>query len=64
MSCVVMHCLALFVTLYDFKGITTQDGPVEDGDIGFDQPSFTTNSNAALATEESAIEVVNIVEPK
>ena len=50
--------------LYDFKGITTQDGPVEDGDIGFDQPSFTTNSNAALATEESAIEVVNIVEPK
>ncbi|MHC6648092.1 tRNA 2-thiocytidine(32) synthetase TtcA [Alteromonas sp. HB246098] len=50
--------------LYDFKSIATQDGPVADGDIGFDEPSFTTENSADLNDEDNAIEVVNIMEPK
>jgi len=50
--------------LYDFKAITTQDGPVEDGDIGFDQPTFNTENSANFSDEDNAIEVVNIMEPK
>ena len=49
--------------LYDFKAITTQDGPVEDGDIGFDQPTFAQPESVASA-DELAIQVVNIMEPK
>ena len=50
--------------LHDFKSITTQDGPVEDGDIGFDQPSFSTEDSSLFTDEEQTIEVINIMEPK
>ena len=49
--------------LYDFKSITTHDGPVEDGDIGFDQPTFSSNVDNAIDAENT-IEIVNIMEPK
>ena len=49
--------------LYDFKSITTHDGPVEDGDIGFDQPTFSTNVENAIGADDT-IEIVNIMEPK
>jgi len=50
--------------LHDFKSITTQDGPVEDGDIGFDQPSFSTEDSSLFTDDEQTIEVINIMEPK
>lgn len=50
--------------LYDFKSITTQDGPVEDGDIGFDQPSFNTSADESTLDNDNTIEVVNIMEPR
>lgn len=50
--------------LYDFKSITTQDGPVEDGDIGFDQPSFNTSADESALDSDNTIEVVNIMEPR
>lgn len=50
--------------LHDFKSITIQDGPVEDGDIGFDQPSFSTENTSSLSDDEHTIEVVNIMEPR
>ncbi|NDV91233.1 tRNA 2-thiocytidine(32) synthetase TtcA [Alteromonas sp. 345S023] len=46
--------------LYDFKGIKTQDSPVDDGDIGFDPPSF----NNSTATVNNDVHIVNIMEPK
>lgn len=49
--------------LYDFKSITTHDGPVEDGDIGFDQPTFSSNVDNAIDADNT-IEIVNIMEPK
>jgi tRNA 2-thiocytidine biosynthesis protein TtcA len=48
--------------LYDFKSITTHDGPVEDGDIGFDQPTFSSNVDNAIDADNT-IEIVNIMEP-
>lgn len=50
--------------LHDFKSITTQDGPVEDGDIGFDEPSFTDTNNAEMVDTDNTIEIVNIMETK
>jgi tRNA 2-thiocytidine biosynthesis protein TtcA len=50
--------------LHDFKSITTQDGPVEDGDIGFDEPSFTDTNNTEMVDSDNAIEIVNIMETK
>ncbi len=50
--------------LYDFKAIATQEGPVEDGDIGFDEPSFTTENSTDFSDEDNTIEVINIMEPK
>lgn len=49
--------------LYDFKSITTHDGPVEDGDIGFDQPTFSSNVDNAIDADNT-IEIVNIMEPE
>lgn len=49
--------------LYDFKSITTHDGPVEDGDIGFDQPTFSSNADSTIDADNT-IEIVNIMEPK
>lgn len=49
--------------LYDFKAITTHDGPVEDGDIGFDQPTFSSNVDNAIDADNT-IEIVNIMEPR
>ena len=46
--------------LFDFKGISRQQGPVEDGDIGFDPITF----NAPSHSEENSIQVVNIMEPE
>ena len=50
--------------LYDFKAIATQEGPVEDGDIGFDEPAFTTENSTDFSDEDNTIEVINIMEPK
>lgn len=43
--------------LYDFKSITTSDGPVEDGDIGFDAPDIRM---AELDDEQDSIHIVNL----
>ncbi len=45
--------------LYDFKSITTSDGPVKDGDIGFDAPDI---SNFSSTEEENIVQIVNITE--
>ncbi len=50
--------------LYDFKSITTQEGPVKDGDIGFDQPTFNVPDNAQMPDSSEVIDIVNIMEPR
>jgi len=50
--------------LHDFSAITTQNGPVEDGDIGFDAPSFNHTPVDDSDIDSDSIQVVNIMEPK
>jgi tRNA 2-thiocytidine biosynthesis protein TtcA len=50
--------------LYDFKAITTHDGPVKDGDIGFDEPSFEMPESEQLAESAGTIDIINIMEPE
>lgn len=44
--------------LHDFKGITTQNEPVEDGDIGFDPPSFASPNEPT----DDTVHVINLME--
>ena len=44
--------------LHDFKGISTQNGPVEDGDIGFDPPSFASPNEPT----DDTVHVINLME--
>ncbi|MEW9796929.1 tRNA 2-thiocytidine(32) synthetase TtcA [Alteromonas sp. CYL-A6] len=46
--------------LYDFKGIKATGSPVDDGDIGFDPVTF---SDPSPASDDTEIQVVNIMEP-
>ena len=46
--------------LFDFKSISRQQGPVEDGDIGFDPITFNDVKNS----ENNEVQVVNIMEPE
>ncbi|MCW8108394.1 tRNA 2-thiocytidine(32) synthetase TtcA [Alteromonas ponticola] len=46
-------------TLYDFKGITTSEGPVADGDIGFDTPKLPAMD---VPDEDSIVQIVNLTE--
>lgn len=48
--------------LYDFKGVQATGSPVEDGDIGFDTPEFS--SQPVVNEDESQIPIVNIMEAK
>ncbi|QJR79307.1 tRNA 2-thiocytidine(32) synthetase TtcA [Alteromonas pelagimontana] len=45
--------------LYDFKAIATTDGPVDDGDIAFDSPNFTSASGI---DDENSVQIVNLTE--
>ncbi len=44
--------------LFDFKGIERTGEPVQDGDIGFDAPTFEMDSNE----QEQTIPIVNIMD--
>lgn len=45
--------------LYNFKEIATSDNPVEDGDIGFDPPSF---ASPVPTDDEQTIAITNLTE--
>ncbi|RDV24136.1 tRNA 2-thiocytidine(32) synthetase TtcA [Alteromonas aestuariivivens] len=46
--------------LYDFKGITTSDGPVTDGDIGFDAPDLP--SRVFEEESDQRVQIINLTE--
>ncbi|WP_032096249.1 MULTISPECIES: tRNA 2-thiocytidine(32) synthetase TtcA [unclassified Alteromonas] len=50
--------------LYDFQSITTHDGPVKDGDIGFDEPTFEKPESDQSAEAADTIDIINIMEPQ
>ncbi|WP_420932852.1 tRNA 2-thiocytidine(32) synthetase TtcA [Alteromonas sp. A081] len=50
--------------LHDFQSITTHDGPVKDGDIGFDEPSFEKPESEQSAEPADTIAIINIMEPQ
>ncbi|NMH61040.1 tRNA 2-thiocytidine(32) synthetase TtcA [Alteromonas ponticola] len=45
--------------LFDFKGITTSDEPVADGDIGFDAPTMPTFN---ASDDDNIVQIVNLTD--
>ncbi|WP_218312369.1 tRNA 2-thiocytidine(32) synthetase TtcA [Alteromonas antoniana] len=47
-------------TLYDFKNIQTTNAPVENGDIGFDSPTFTATSETD--DDNEGVQIINVMD--